>query len=64
MNELVIGLPDKDAFNASAPAGDATFLNYVTNPTFPEVLNLLFKAPVNATLGTNIADLAPSNFPA
>jgi hypothetical protein len=63
VNELVIGLPDKDAFNASAPSGDATFLNYVTNPTFPEVLNLLFKAPVNATLGTNIADLAPSNFP-
>ena len=63
VNELVIGLPDKDAFNASAPSGDATFLNYVTNPTFPEVLNLLFKAPVNATLGTNFADLAPSNFP-
>src|ERR1700761_8028455 len=35
VNELVIGLPDKDAFNASAPSGDATFLNYVTNPTFP-----------------------------
>ena len=63
VNELVIGLPDKDAFNASMPKNDATFLNYVTNPTFPEVLNLLFKDAVNATLGTKIADLAPSNFP-
>ncbi len=63
VNELVIGLPDKDAFNASMPKNDATFLNYVTNPTFPEVLNLLFLAPVNATLGTNFSDLAPNNFP-
>jgi hypothetical protein len=63
VNELVIGLPDKDAFNASMPVNDATFLNYVTNPTFPEVLNLLFLAPVNATLGTSITDLAPNNFP-
>ncbi len=63
VNELVIGLPDKDKWNASSPSGDAQFLDYVTNPTFPEVLNLLFRAPVNQTLGTNIADLAPNNFP-
>jgi hypothetical protein len=63
VNELVIGLPDKDAFNASAPSGDATFLNYVTNPTFPAILDLLFKAPVNTTLGTSFASIAPTNFP-
>jgi hypothetical protein len=63
VNELVIGLPDKDKFNASEPSGDGQFAAYVTNPTFPAILNLLFKAPVNATLGTNIADLAPNNFP-
>lgn len=63
VNELVIGLPDKDKWNASEPSADAQFAAYVTNPTFPEILNLLFKAPVNATLGTNISDLAPSNFP-
>lgn len=63
VNELVIGLPDKDKFNASDPSGDAQFAAYVTNPTFPEILNLLFKAPVNATLHTSISDLAPSNFP-
>ncbi len=64
VNELVIGLPDKDAFNASFPPNkDATFLNYVTNPTFPAILDALFKAPVNATLGSNFATLAPTNFP-
>ena len=35
----------------------------MTNPTFPALLDILFRAPVNATLGTNIANLAPSNFP-
>jgi hypothetical protein len=63
VNELVIGLPDKDKFNASEPSADGQFGAYVTNPTFPAVLNLLFRDPVNATLHTNIADLAPNNFP-
>lgn len=42
VNELVIGLPDKDRFNASRPAGDAQFLKYVTNPSLPVLLNTLF----------------------
>ncbi len=42
VNELVIGLPDKDKFNASAPKDDAQFLNYVTNPSLPVLLNALF----------------------
>ena len=63
VNELVIGLPDKDEWNASAPSGDAQFLDYVTNPTFPAILDLLFKGPVNATLGTHFTTIAPSNFP-
>ena len=58
VNELVIGLPDKDAFNASKPSGDATFLNYVTNPTFPAILDLLFRNAVGAT-----SSIAPTNFP-
>jgi hypothetical protein len=35
----------------------------VTNPSLPALLNVLFLAPVNATLGTTIANLAPNNFP-
>lgn len=42
VNELVIGLPDKDRFNASAPADDPQFLHYVTNPSLPVLLNVLF----------------------
>ena len=42
VNELVIGLPDKDKFNASHPQNDAQFLKYVTNPSLPVLLNALF----------------------
>lgn len=63
VNELVIGLPQKDLFNASKPTADGALADYVTNPTFPAILDTLFRAPVNATLGTNFATLAPTNFP-
>jgi hypothetical protein len=42
VNELVIGLPDKDKFNRSSPKDDAQFLSYVTNPSLPVLLNALF----------------------
>jgi hypothetical protein len=42
VNELVIGLPDKDRFNSSEPKDDAQFLTYVTNPTLPALLEALF----------------------
>jgi hypothetical protein len=63
VNELVIGLPQKDLFNAAKPTQDGALADYVTNPTFPALLDALFRAPVNATLGTNFATLAPTNFP-
>lgn len=63
VNELVIGLPQKDLFNAARPMGDAALLDYVTNPTFPAILDALFRGPVNTTLGTNFASIAPTNFP-
>ncbi|GAC1459420.1 MAG: DUF4331 domain-containing protein [Candidatus Dormibacteraceae bacterium] len=44
VNEIVIGLPDKDKFNASNPLNDAQFLKYVTNPTLPVLLHALFGA--------------------
>jgi Domain of unknown function (DUF4331) len=44
VNELVIGLPDKDKFNQSQPKYDAQFLSYVTNPSVPVLLNALFGA--------------------
>jgi uncharacterized protein DUF4331 len=52
VNELVIGLKDKNKFNASSPKDDGQFADYVTNPTLPAILELLFggagvKAPTN-----------------
>ena len=52
VNEVVIGLKDKDRFNASEPKDDAQFADYVTNPTLPTLLEALFggagvKAPTN-----------------
>jgi hypothetical protein len=54
VNEVVIGLKDKDTFNASEPANDAQFANYVTNPTLPALIQLLF-----GSAGV----VAPTNFP-
>lgn len=45
VNEVAIGLPDKDRFNASHPSGDAQFLDYVTHPTLPALLEVLFSVP-------------------
>jgi hypothetical protein len=42
VNELVIGLKDKDKFNASQPKNDAQFATYVTNPTVPTIIASLF----------------------
>lgn len=54
VNEVVIGLKDKDTFNASQPANDAQFLPYVTNPTFPAIVQAIYG-------GAGVA--APTNFP-
>jgi hypothetical protein len=42
VNEVVIGLPDKDRWNASSPSGDGQFADYVTNPSLPILLQTLF----------------------
>jgi len=51
VNEVVIGLKDKDRFNASKPKDDGQFADYVTNPTLPALLEILFGVT------------APTNFP-
>jgi len=53
VNEVVIGLKDKDRFNASKPQADGQFATYVTNPTLPALLEIALAIP-----GT-----APTNFP-
>lgn len=63
VNEVVIGIPDKDRFNASQPKDDGQFATYVTNPTLPALLDALFRGAVNSTLGTAFTNIAPSNLP-
>jgi len=50
VNEVVIGLRDKDKFNSSEPRGDGQFAVYVTNPTLPALIEILFPAAVAPTL--------------
>lgn len=45
VNEVVIGVKDKDKFNASEPKDDGQFVDYVTHPTLPALINLLFGVP-------------------
>jgi hypothetical protein len=53
VNEVVIGLPDKDRFNASKPKDDGQFATYVTNPTLPKLIEIAYGA----------TGLAPTNLP-
>jgi len=53
INEVIIGLPDKDKFNNSKPKDDAQFATYVTNPTLPALVEIALAAP----------NIAPKNFP-
>jgi hypothetical protein len=54
VNEVVIGLPDKDKFNSSEPKDDATnFLNYVTNPTLPYVLQAVYNSSATTIKAPN-----------
>ena len=54
VNEIVIGLPDKDKFNGSEPKDDAQFAAYVTNPTLPALVEAVYGAT---------GMLAPTTFP-
>lgn len=63
VNELLIGLKDKDKWNRRRPSQDRRLLNYVLYPTFPAIIDLLFRSAVNTILKQNFATIAPTNFP-
>jgi hypothetical protein len=45
VNEVVIGLPDKDKFNSSEPVNDLTnFATYIEYPTLPALISAIFGA--------------------
>ncbi len=45
VNEVVIPVKDKDRFNASTPSGDAQFLDYVTKPELPKLIEAIYGIP-------------------
>ena len=50
VNEVVIGITDKDKFNATLPQNDVSnFGPYVLYPTLPVLVNVLFSVPPPAT---------------
>ena len=49
VNEVVIGLKDKDRFNGAKPKDDGQFADYVTNPTLPALIQTLFPSAVAPT---------------
>ena len=52
VNEVVIGLPDKNKFNSSEPKDDGQFIDYVTSPTLPRLIEALFpSAPAPTVVG-------------
>jgi hypothetical protein len=57
VNELVVPLGKKDAFNASYPSGDAAFLSLVTSPEPARLLNLLYGDILADVPETNRQDL-------
>lgn len=54
VNEVVIGLRDKDRFNTAKPKDDLQFAAYVTNPTLPALLGLVLTGDGTALAPTNL----------
>jgi hypothetical protein len=54
VNEIVIGLKDKDKFNGSEPKNDGQFADYVTNPSLPILVEVVYGAT---------GALAPTTYP-
>ena len=57
VNEVVIGLGQKDLFNASRPASDSQFLPRFTNPLLAVYFNVLFAQGVDTTNRQDLVDI-------
>jgi hypothetical protein len=49
INEVIIGLGDKDAWNAAQPSNDADYTARYTDPELAAVINVIYPALVDAT---------------
>ncbi len=57
VNEVIIGLPDKDRFNSALPQNDGQFGTYVTNPTLPRLVEIAMGLPAGSAAPTNLPRL-------
>jgi hypothetical protein len=69
VNEVVIDLARKDAFNGLEPTGDAVALDRVTDPEVPKLLKLIFNidsppAPRNDLVSIFLTGIPGANMPA
>jgi len=57
VNEAVIPVSDKDLWNASEPVDDGQFLNYVTDPEVPELIEAIYGIPAPATPRDDLVEI-------
>ena len=68
VNEVVIPRKAKDRFNASQPRDDVQFLNYVTNPELPKLIEAIYgikapKTPRNDLVAVFLTGIKGLNMP-
>ena len=63
VNELVIPLKLKDAFNRSTPAGDSQFAQFVTNPQLAQLLSAAFGITVPAAPRNDLVAIFATGIP-
>ena len=68
VNEVVIPLKDKDKFNASRPSNDGQFLDYVTKPELPKLIQAVYgikppKEPRNDLVAVFLTGVSGLNQP-
>jgi len=63
VNELIIPIANKSYWNGEEPADDVQFQEYYEFPSFPSILDILFRATLSSALGQNFTNVAPNNLP-
>ena len=63
VNELIIPLKLKDRFNASTPAGDSQFAQFVTNPQLAQLLSAVFGISIPPAPRNDLAAIFATGIP-
>lgn len=63
VNELIIPLKLKDAFNRAAPAGDSQFAQFVINPQLAQLLSAVFSINVPAVPRNDLVAIFATGIP-